>query len=399
MNRPLRWYLASTACFLVPGGVQMVLFPWLVAVLLAETADKVGIAQMAAQIPALLLILFGGVVGDRFDQRRILLIVHVCMAIPPFVLAFVIDAGGLSFGVLITYALVGGVFAAFSQPARDALLSRVAGDRVQHTVAVMIALQFTVQICGFGLAALADVTGPVPLMMVQGTVMGLGAIAVMRIRLPALPPGPRGASPLHEIAEGVRIVWDSPSMLPAIMCTFAMGIFYAGTFMVLLPLMVRDVYGGGAAGISLVFAINMGATVLVTLWLIRRGGIRRQGRAMMIGLMSGVVILIPLHFPLPIWAFYGVIFAWGIGGGVLMSMSRTIVQEAAPASHRARVMSVFSLGMMGGVPVGSFVMGHAINTFGHLDAALIPVLGMTLVLTLIATRTAMWQVESPATAN
>lgn len=399
MKPPLRWYLASTACFLVPGGIQMVLFPWLVAVMLVETADRVGIAQMSAQIPALLLILFGGVLGDRLDQRRILLVVHLCMVIPPFVLAAIINAGGLSFGVLVIYALVGGVFVAFSQPARDALLSRVAGDRVQHTVTLMIALQFTVQIGGFGLGALADVTGPVPLMLIQGTVMGLGAIAVMRIHLPTVPVPYRARRPLHEIAEGVRIVWQSPSMLPAILCTFAMGVFYGGTFMVLLPLMVRDVYGGGAGGISLAFAANMGATVLVTLWLIRRGGIRRQGRAMMLGLASGVVFLIPLHFAIPMWAFYLVVFAWGLGGGIMMSMSRTIVQEAAPASHRARVMSVFSLGMMGGMPIGSFAMGYAINAFGPLDAALIPVIGMTVVLVLIAARTGMWKVVSPLSAG
>jgi hypothetical protein len=56
----LRWYLASTACFLVPGGIQMVMFPYLVAVYLAESPARVGIAQMASQLPMLFLILWGG---------------------------------------------------------------------------------------------------------------------------------------------------------------------------------------------------------------------------------------------------------------------------------------------------------------------------------------------------
>ena len=93
MIAPLRWYLASSACFLVPGGIQMVLFPWLVAVQLGESAEKVGIAQMAGQIPALALILMGGVIGDRFDQRRILLVIHVLAAIPPLVLAGIVHGG------------------------------------------------------------------------------------------------------------------------------------------------------------------------------------------------------------------------------------------------------------------------------------------------------------------
>ena len=77
MNAPLRWYLTSTASFLLPAGIQMVLFPYLIAVVLHEPAQTVGIAQMAGSLPALFLILFGGVIGDRFDQRRILIVLHL----------------------------------------------------------------------------------------------------------------------------------------------------------------------------------------------------------------------------------------------------------------------------------------------------------------------------------
>ena len=56
MKLPLRWYLTGTALFLIPGGIQIVLFPWLVAVYLHESPTRVGLAQMAAQLPMLLLI-------------------------------------------------------------------------------------------------------------------------------------------------------------------------------------------------------------------------------------------------------------------------------------------------------------------------------------------------------
>ncbi len=72
MQAGLRWYLGSTALFLVPTGIQMVLYPWLVAIYLHETPERVGIAAMAGQIPMLFLILWGGLAGDRFDQQRLL---------------------------------------------------------------------------------------------------------------------------------------------------------------------------------------------------------------------------------------------------------------------------------------------------------------------------------------
>ena len=90
MNSGLRWYLTSTAFYLVPGGIQMVLFPWLVAIFLHESPERVGLAQMASQLPMLLLILWGGLIGDRVDQRRLLIRLQLAMMFPPLVMCALI---------------------------------------------------------------------------------------------------------------------------------------------------------------------------------------------------------------------------------------------------------------------------------------------------------------------
>jgi MFS family permease len=92
----------------------------------------------------------------------------------------------------------------------------------------------------------------------------------------------------------------------------------------------------------------------------------------------------------PIDVFYLLIFLWGAGGGITMSMSRSIVQESAPPSHRARVMSVYSLGMMGGMPMGSLAMGYVIGVFGPLNAAWVPVIGMAVVVAWVSWKTNLW---------
>jgi MFS family permease len=400
LNAPLRWYLTSTASFLIPGGIQMVLFPWLVAVLLHESADRVGLAQMCGALPALFLILFGGVVGDRFDQRRILIALHVFGSLPPFVMAFLIGSGRLSYAVLIGYALIGGIVGAFAQPARDALLSRVAGDRVQRTVTLVLAMQFGVQILGIGLGSLADRIGPVPLIATQATIMATGAIAAFRIRVDPFVPNPR-RHPLSEIAEALGIVLKSERMLPVVVLTFAIGLFFAGAFTVLIPLIVRDVYHGGAREIGIAYVLNMIGTVAVTVLLLARGGVARPGRAVLLGLGSGSLLFLPIVWGVPITAFYALIFLWGAGGGITMSMTRSIVQESAPPSHRARVMAVYSLGMMGGMPIGSATMGYVISAFGPLKAAWVPVIGMAVVVASVAATSKLWSLvpHAPASAG
>jgi MFS family permease len=385
----LRWYLASTAAFLVPGGIQMVLFPWLVVVLLEEPAARFGIAQMTGALPALCLILLGGVVGDRFDQRRIMLILHLAAALPPLMLAVLIGVDALSYSLLLGFALVNGVIGAFAQPARDALLSRVAGAAIQRTVTLVISMQFGVQILGLLLASSADRVGPIPLLVVQAVVMAAGALAVARIRIAALPPAARKPA-LAELAEGIALVVGSERLRPIMLLSFAMSAFFGGTYMVLIPLIARDVYHGGAPEIGTAYVANMIGTVAVTLWLVARGGVGRPGRAVVVALASGSLVLVPLYFGVSLEWFYALVFLFGVGGGVVMSMSRTIAQESAPVSHRARVMSVFSLGMMGGMPLGALARGYLAGVAGATGAVLLPVIGMALVVAIVVARSDLW---------
>lgn len=392
-NAPLRWYLTSTAFYLIPGGIQMVLFPYLVAVTLNESPERLGLAQMASQLPMLLLILWGGLVGDRVDQRRLLIFLQLAMMGPPLVMATLIGSGYVIYEALIAWAVIGGCFGAFAQPARDALLNRVAGAEIQRVVTMAIGVQFGIQVLGFALGSTADLLGAPVLLVTMATFMLAAAFATTRIPALAAAPKPPRRHPLKEIAEGLVIAWRSDVIRPSIVQTFAVGIFFAGAYLVLLPLMVRDLYGGSASGIALVFAANMLGTCTTILLLIRRGGVQRPGRAMLATGIASSGVLSLLHFELPEWLFYGVVYGWGMCGGISMTMSRSIVQEAAPETHRARLMSVYSLGMMGGMPIGSLLLGWCAGQFGVRNAVLVPVIGMGCIIVLLFLTSKLWQVE------
>ncbi|MCB1686648.1 MAG: MFS transporter, partial [Pseudomonadales bacterium] len=209
MNPGLRWYLTGTALFLVPGGIQMVLYPWLVAVFLHESPERVGLAQTAGQLPMLLLILWGGLIGDRVDQRQLLIRLQFAMIAPPLIMAMLVVADLIVYEVLLGWAFVGGCFAAFAQPARDALLNRVAGHEIQRVVTLTIGVQFGVQILGFGIGSSADQLGPAVLMSAQAVCLLAAALATRRIpKLPKAAVRPRG-HPLREIGEGLSVAWRS----------------------------------------------------------------------------------------------------------------------------------------------------------------------------------------------
>jgi len=393
MTKSLGWYLTSTGFFLIPGGIQQVLFPWLVAVFLAETPERLGFAQMASQIPMVLLILWGGLLGDRIDQRRLLIGLQLLMIIPMLGMASLLFVGEVYYELLLGWAIIGATLGAFAQPARDALLNRVAGTDIQRVVTLAVGIQFGIQIFGFVIGSGAEVFGPAPLLLAQAFFMLCACIATARI--PPLPPIEKATRrhPLKEIADGLVYVYNSDIIRPATILTAAVGIFFAGSYMVILPLMVRDIYHGGATGIAMAFAANMLGTVTTISYIMKRGGLDHPGRALIVvGTISSLVLGL-LHFNLPIWGFYTVIYFWGMCGGISMTMSRAIVQEAAPASHRARIMSVYSLGMIGGIPIGSLVLGWSVGQWGAQNAVLIPSIGMLTVLAFLATTSGLWRIK------
>lgn len=394
LTTDLKWYLTSTAFFLVPGGIQAVLFPWLIAVYLMESPARVGLAQMAGPLPMLFLILFGGWLGDRVDQRKLSVALVWILAVPPLIVAALFYVDRVTYEVLLAWVVLVGCFAAFAQPARDAMLNRVAGTNIQQVVTLVIGVQFGIQILGFAIGSSADVIGPISVLCCMSLFMM--ACALTTQQLPAMPAAPRqtpGASPLSEIRAGLAVAWQSEQIRPVIILIFGVGLFFASSYMVILPLMVRDIFDGGARGIAMAFGANMLGTCTVIVYVMRRGGIERPGRALILGGILSSCVLSLLHWELSEQTFYFVIYLWGMCGGISMTLSRAIVQEASPPTHRARIMSVFSLGMMGGMPIGSLTVGILVEFLGVRNAVLVPVGGMLLVLFYLYIATGLYEVR------
>ncbi|MGA1103836.1 MAG: MFS transporter, partial [Pseudomonadales bacterium] len=99
------FYLAGVLSFVAPTGIQTVLFPWLLVVVLHESPERLGLAQMSLQAPIMLLIIAGGILADRVNRAHIIAACHLLAAIPPLMLSMAIARGELTYTHLIFYAL------------------------------------------------------------------------------------------------------------------------------------------------------------------------------------------------------------------------------------------------------------------------------------------------------
>lgn len=393
-------YLAGLASWFIPLGIQMVLFPWLVAVVLHMDAFAVGIAQVALMAPSILFLPLGGLVADRGDPRRLLLCYHLIYGLPPLALAAVIYTGGLSYPLLIAYGLVAGAIGAFAIPTRDALLPGVARGNLSRAVALATALQFMGQLIGIALASTADRFGAVPLLVLNAALVLIGSLAVMALPKPA--PHPPVAHPgyWHSIRDGVAEAARSEQIWPVLLLNFGVGIFYVGPFMAVLPLVVRDIYHGSAAELAYVNLAFWAGTIVAAVLL---AGIAKRvtlrGRLVALAVTVGALVLAAMATLPSFLVLAGLCFIWGLGAGVTMTQSRTVVQVVAPPTHRARLMSLFQLGLSGGGPIGAFLGGGIASLWGLQAALLLPAIAMAVLIGFALFFSRVWSmrtVEKPS---
>ncbi|MEM8920941.1 MAG: MFS transporter, partial [Pseudomonadota bacterium] len=91
-------------------------------------------------------------------------------------------------------------------------------------------------------------------------------------------------------------------------------------------------------------------------------------------------------------------FIWGLASGVSITMSRSIVQSAAPPDKLARVLSIYQLGFMGGAPLGAALMGVVVDQTGPQLVALVPAIGMIALIIFMVVATPIWTLSAPKKA-
>ncbi len=386
---PMIPYLGGIATWFAANGLQFVMVPTLVIITLGGTAGDLAAAQVALAVPQVFLMMFAGSLADKSDARVILLWVNLLAAIPPMVLGWLAYSGALEYWHIIIFGLLMSAGFAFMVPTRDALLSRVATGHIQNGVMMALIAQFSAQLLGYILAgAAAPLAGPWALLLMQAIALVIGFLVTLA--LPDFPPVPGHEEENGGWRAGFSIVWHSSVMRPVILSSVGTGIFFIGIFMVTLPLIVTDVFGGGQLEISILNFTFWGGTIVSTVVMMARRPVERRGRAMVGALIVGCFALMLVPLAPNFASVCAIAGAWGLAAGVNMTMARTIVQVEAPAEARGRVLAFYSLGFMGSAPVGATLSGIVTEFVGPLTTTFLCALAMlVLVSTLIAT-TPVW---------
>lgn len=421
-----RWYMAASSSWSMSFGIQNIIVSLILVGVLDFGPLEVGNALAVAGLPGILFMLIGGVTGDKMDPRKMLMAVHIAGALPPLTLAFMAENELLGFWSVIAASIGFRITSSFGMPARSSYLNYVAGSDLQKAISVSMIFQTVTQMAGAFIASLADeiealfwqlagadfvagfdYLGITSILIIQAGIMLVGFGLVWRLspdnqRIARAAMDDRETSrwgkredgeklsAIQELFSGFPIVWDIPIIRNIVLINFAQGVFNNGTLFVALPIIMHEVYGDLSL-FPIMMMWNQGGSGLGA-WIITFfTPILQPGRLLMIAQLTRAVLMIGLFFGPPVYWVFGLMVLWGFNMSISWNMARSVVQEEAPEEHRSKVMSVFSLGFMGAMPIGAFITGALIEMTSPLDALLLGPFGAILVFVVAYRTSGIWE--------
>jgi predicted MFS family arabinose efflux permease len=396
INFQLGHYNAGTAFWMGSFSIQQLLVIWILVGVLHESPERVGLAQMLIGIPGLIFMLWGGAIGDRVDGRKLLIQVHFLSAIPPLVLAFASFNGLVGFWLLIIVSLAANLLNSTSNPARNTILNTVAGNKLQFAISLSTGIGSIASMAGTKVAGELESLGLENVLYLQSIMFVLGGFFMAKL-LPMPPPETRGKrkAALQTIQDGLKHVWEFKLARDVIGLNSLSSFFNAGAWLVAIPFIITRIYEGDAVLLANMTVTFYFGSLVATFGLLRFMPLLRPGRLYLIMQLSRIPVLVLIWLKPDIWIIWVAVAYWGFNMGITTTMSRLMVQEFSTPEYRARVMSIFTLGMMSAAPIGSLVLGFIIGQWGPLNALIPGMLASTLIFCFGYLRTEIWQYKSP----
>ncbi|PYI99389.1 MAG: hypothetical protein DME98_00855 [Verrucomicrobia bacterium] len=319
---------------------------------LTNKAIMLGMANLAAGLPMLLLTMVGGSAADRFDKRKILLTTQYVQIGLAISIGLLIMSGKLEIWHILAFAVALGISNSFEMPTLNALVPElVTRDEIQSAIAVDRAVFHGSRVVGPSLAGIfISVWG-------AASAFFLNAISFVAliIALLMIPPRPRGTVEEEEkrasgIKEGFRYVAKDKPSLAMIALIAATTVFIFPIITVMMPLYVRLVLGLGADRLGFLMGSSAVGSVVGAIFLI---SIPRQKRVAIMMMNVGIVAvaIFSLSRAPSFYLATALLIFNSLGLAMNFGLANTIVQERAPDYLRGRVSAVFMLSFVGLMPV------------------------------------------------
>ena len=356
-SKNYRYYFLGQLISQIGSWLQIVAEGWLVLTL-TNSVFMIGLVAACATLPSLLFSLFGGVIVDRFDKKKLMYVTQSCA------LVLALSVGTLTLLHLINvweiavFAFLLGAVSAIDNPARQAFVYEMVGpEKMSSAIALNSGMFNTARVIGPSLAGiLIALIGVGGAYIVNATSYIAALIALYSI-IPIMHKERENIHPIQAIKEGVSYTWSHPVIRSLIILTGVVSIF-GWSYSTLMPYIARNIFHEGAAGLGYLYAAaGLGAVVATifvstfsekinSLWFIIGGN------------TLFALSVIGFSFTNSVVPAYFFLFFSGVGLLAEFAVINARIQHLVENKFRGRVLSVYLLVFIGLFPVGNFQVGY-----------------------------------------
>jgi MFS family permease len=350
-----RLYFIGQVISVSGSWMQRVAQAWLVLELTGSGA-AVGAVTAFQFLPILLLAPFGGLIADRMDKRRVLYVTQTMAGVTAATLGVLVLTDVVQLWMVFALALVHGTVGSFDNPARHAFVMEMVGrSRLTNAVGLNSVLMNTARIIGPAVGGALIVTVGIGICFLINSVSYLffiAALLMMRSReIERTEPEPRRRRQLREALAYVR---SEPVLYVPLVMMGMIGLL-TYEFEVVLPLLARFTFGGGADTFGIMFAVMGLGSVCGGLYTAMRGD--QPGRTMiwLAYALSGVVAMTALAPT--IWVAYLALFWVGMSATAFFTLGNSVIQLNSAPEKRGRVIALRTAAILGSRPLGAPIIG------------------------------------------
>jgi len=362
-NHQYRWLFASNMAFFLAMQGQMLVRSMITFELTRSPLD-LGLVNFAVAIPMMLLSPFGGVVADRFERRRLILLGQGALILSELCVVGLLVTGRLEFWHMMATASVIGCIFPFTMPARTAIVVNIIGIRgLQNAMALSMGGMNATRILGPTLSGfLVPVLGLAGAFSIGIALYATALLCLLGVqRCPPLK-GARDLSVLHDLREGFRYVGRDRLIL-VLLAFGILPMFLAMPFQTLLVVFTEEVWQVGSRGLGILYAVSGLGGLLGSIYVAQRSEMR--GR---LGMMLGALVAFAsflLAFAMSPWFLLGLplVLAANVFSSVFGTLNNAAIQVLIPDRVRGRVSS-FLMMSFGVTPLGTLPMSAVAERFG-----------------------------------
>ena len=356
----LMWIGACTSS--IGTWMQIVAQGWLIY-RLSHSARLLGLDQFLAGLPIFLFTIIGGVVADRTERRKILLVSQWMQMASAATLTVLVAMGLTHVWPILCLSFVSGLAQAFGGPAYSALIPTLVDKEDMPNAIALNSIQFNLAVtvgpalAGITLAKLGE-----KWCFGLNALSFLAPIVSLSMISTRFVPVNTKQSMYNSLTQGIKFIWHQGSMVGLIVLAFLMT-FLSMPMRTYIPVFVKDIFHRGPETYGNLLSLMGVGSICGSLAIAGLGNMRSKGRfalLMLICLGAGIAVF-SLSTSLPV--SYATLVVVGASMMAVFATMTSLVQLIITNEMRGRVMSVYNFAFRGGMPMGNLLSGWLVPMF------------------------------------